>query len=42
MAERKVLFNDKVFLYKQKAPFVPSGMSIQGGLEWDPEQDKIR
>jgi len=40
--EQHVRINGKTFLYKQKAPFVPSGSSIQGGLEWDREEDKLR
>jgi hypothetical protein len=42
MSEPQVRINGKVFLYKQKAPFVPSGVSIQGALEYDEEEDKVR
>ena len=42
MAEQFVRINGKTLLYKQKAPFVASGMSIQGGIEYDAEEDKLR
>jgi hypothetical protein len=38
----QVLIRGKVFLYKQKAPFVPSGKSVRGALEYDEETDKVR
>jgi len=37
-----VLINQKVFLYHDKAPFIPSGFSTMGALEYDVEQDAIR
>lgn len=40
--EEQVLIRGKVFLYKQKAPFVPSGKSVQGALEYREEDDKVR
>jgi hypothetical protein len=42
MAERQVIIRGKIFLYKQKAPFVASGFSFQGAIEYDAESDKIR
>jgi len=42
MTERRVRINGKIFLYKQKAPFVSSGASIKGAIEYDPDEDKIR
>lgn len=40
--EEKVLIRGKVFLYKAKAPFVPSGVSIYGALEYDEAEEKVR
>lgn len=37
-----VIINGQVFLYRQKAPFVPSGKSVLGALEYDPDADKVR
>jgi hypothetical protein len=37
-----VLIKGKTFLYKQKAPFVPSGVSVQGALEYDEATDKVK
>jgi len=37
-----VIINGQVFLYRQKAPFVPSGKSVLGALEYDPRVDKLR
>lgn len=37
-----VLIRGKVLLYKQKAPFVSSGVSIKGAIEYDPVEDKLR
>lgn len=42
MSEHRVIINGKTFLYKQKAPFVPSGVSVSGALEYNQEEDKIR
>jgi hypothetical protein len=38
----QVLIRGKVFLYKQKAPFVPSGKSVLGALEYDETTDRVR
>jgi hypothetical protein len=38
----QVLIRGKVFLYKQKAPFVPSGKSVLGALEYDEATDRVR
>jgi hypothetical protein len=38
----QVLIRGKVFLYKQKAPFVPSGKSVFGALEYDEATDRVR
>lgn len=40
--EEQVLIRGKVFLYKQKAPFVPSGKSVLGALEYQETDDKVR
>ncbi len=40
--EEQVLIRGKVFLYKQKAPFVPSGKSVLGALEYRESDDKVR
>lgn len=37
-----VRLNGKVFLYRQKAPFVKSGHSVLGALEYDQAEDKVR
>jgi hypothetical protein len=42
MAEQYVRINGKTFLYKQKAPFSASGMSVFAAIEYDPEADKVR
>ena len=42
MTERQVIIRGKTFLYKQKAPFVQSGVSVQGALEYDQQEDRIR
>lgn len=42
MSEPSVIIRGKVFLYKQKAPFVPSGKSVLGALEYDQDRDKVR
>jgi len=42
MLEHFVKIRGKTFLYKQKAPFLPSGMSVYGAIEFDPEEDKLR
>lgn len=38
----KVIFRNQVFDWSEKAPFVKSGSSINGALEYDPAQDKVR
>jgi len=40
--EEQVLIRGKVFLYRQKAPFVPSGASVHGALEYNGESDELR
>lgn len=40
--EEQVLIRGKVFLYKQKAPFVQSGKSVLGALEYRESDDKVR
>jgi len=40
--DRRVILSGKVFLYRQKAPFVPSGKSVLGALEYDQTEDKVR
>jgi len=42
MPEQHVKIKGKTFLYKQKAPFVASGMSVSGAIEYDVEADKLR
>lgn len=42
MKEPQVKINGKTFLYKQKAPFVASGVSILGAIEYDAVEDKLR
>lgn len=37
-----VLIRGHVFQYEEKAPFVKSGMSVLGALEYDPESDRIK
>jgi hypothetical protein len=37
-----VLIRGKCFLYRQKAPFVPSGISIHGALEYEEATDRVR
>ena len=37
-----VLMSNRVYLYAEKAPWVPSGKSIQGALEYDPATDLVR
>lgn len=37
-----VIIQGDVFLYKDKAPFMSSGASIAGALEYDQAEDKIR
>ena len=38
----QVLIRGKCFLYKQKAPFVPSGKSVFGALEYDENTGMVR
>jgi hypothetical protein len=38
----KVIIRGYVFEWDDKAPFVPSGVSVYGAIEWDEAQDKIR
>ena len=40
--EEQVLIRGKCFLYRQKAPFVPSGESIYGALEYRESSDEVR
>jgi hypothetical protein len=42
VTERQVIINGKTFLYRQKAPFVPSGMSVCGALEFDEAEDRVK
>lgn len=42
MHERKVIIRGRTFLYSQKAPFVKSGESVYGALEYDEAEDKVR
>lgn len=42
IAERKVIISGKVFLYRQKEPFVLSGVSVMGGLEFDEPSQRVR
>lgn len=37
-----VKINGQTYLYQQKAPFVASGESVKGALEYNPSTDKIR
>lgn len=37
-----VLIRGHVFTYKEKAPFVASGVSVLGALEYDKERDELR
>lgn len=41
-AAEHVLIRGKVFLYKQKAPFVPSGKSVLGALEYKKISDRVK
>jgi hypothetical protein len=38
----QVLIRGKCFLYRQKAPFVPSGKSVHGALEYEQKTDRVR
>lgn len=40
--EEQILIRGKCFLYRQKAPFVPSGKSVYGALEYNEERDEVR
>src|SRR5215471_6297366 len=40
--EPKVLIQGNVFLYRTKAPFMQSGESIRGALEYDDVTEKVR
>lgn len=40
--QEQVLIRGKCFLYKQKAPFVPSGKSVFGALEYREKDDRVR
>jgi hypothetical protein len=42
METQHVIIHGDVLLYKDKAPFVRSGKSIQGALEYDNHEDKIK
>lgn len=39
---KKVIIANTIWLYRDKAPFVASGVSIKGGLEYDEENDIVR
>jgi hypothetical protein len=40
--ERKVIIRGHVFDYEEKAPFVVSGQSLLGALEYDPAAEKVK
>ena len=40
--EAKIRIGGEIFLYRAKAPFVASGVSILGALEYDEGEDKVR
>jgi ROS/MUCR transcriptional regulator protein len=40
--ERKVIIRGHVFDYEEKAPFVVSGQSLLGAVEYDPVQEKVK
>lgn len=40
--ERKVRIDGELVFYKDKAPYVPSGHSVKGGLEYDEAEDKVK
>jgi hypothetical protein len=42
MNDSHVIIGNEIFLYQQKAPFIPSGQSVRGALEYDPAEDKIK
>lgn len=39
---RKVMIQGHVFDYELKAPFIPSGVSVFGAVEYDFQKDKLR
>lgn len=41
-SERKVIIYGQVFRWEEKAPFVPSGKSVQGAMEYDATRDEVR
>lgn len=42
MSAEHVLIRNQTFFYKQKAPFIVSGMSVLGALEYDSAEDKVK
>ena len=40
--KRHVVIDGEVLFYQQKAPYVASGVSIKGALEYDPQTDRVR
>lgn len=42
MSERMIRLSGATVLYESKAPFVPSGVSILGAIEYDEVEDKLR
>jgi len=42
MRASHVIIRGHVFQYEEKAPFVPSGQSVLGALEYDETTDKVR
>jgi ROS/MUCR transcriptional regulator protein len=41
-AEPKVIMRGRVYLYRQKAPFVHSGQSVLGAIEYDEAADRVK
>ncbi len=39
---RQVILMGQTFLYRQKAPFVSSGLSVKGALEYDAASDRVK
>ena len=42
MSDRKVIILGQVFDYEEKAPFVTSGVSVRGAIEYDESTDSLR
>ena len=40
--KNKVIISGNVLLYEAKAPYTPSGQSLKGVLEYDPDEDKVK